>query len=671
MGILRQTGLWKRWLLLVACAVAFCALLAAIHVFRQQASFTATTELLVDPADLVTTSTDGGTGSARPDPSSLDSQVYVMQSRRVLDAIATELDLASDPAFGSQRTSSNRAATAAQNAVAERLRSRLTITRAGKSSVFRITAQHPDGTRAAQIADTAANVYLRQLREARNEETKRTADALAAKANELGESVHKADLALQTFRAENGLVGAEQLGQLADQQLASLNQQLLDARNAEEQQRTIYEQARNLTVGSLEQGTIPEVLQSGAIARLRERFDALQERYSELAIHLGPDHPQMRALDTQMTSVKQTMRTEIDRLRQSLQSSYQRATANTRSLAGQLETLTKASVDSAAVRSRLRQLETEAEAARTPYREAMDRVEEYSRQQSLVTLNSRILTAAVPVETQPPVRTWPLLGAVLLGGLAIGSGLTFLTGLPVSRRLTEQTLVKQTGFPILGRVSSAAQTTRKSSGLARFLRIGRSPRTASPRAANDGIRNVADRLQAAMPTGRRGTVLLIGIGDLNEPRAVAADIVQELIDAGRDILYAPGALKPKVTRLGTEPRQGVMGLADAATEGSAPLADLLKYEHLPSAAKVTAFAGIGRTFSRYDSISHPSNADMVVINACGTPAAKCLPQLVHEADTIVVLMEIGRTSGSDVDDLLETLGYSRDIVLGIVLVEPT
>lgn len=667
---MRQTGLLKRWLLLVACAVAFCALLAAIHVFRQQSSFAATTELLVDPADLATTNTNGGVRSTRPDPSTLDSQIYVLQSRRVLDAIATELDLANDPVFATRSALSDQAPPAMPSAITERLRARLTIARAGKSSVFRITAKHPDGTRAAQIADTAANVYLRQLKEARDEETKRTADALTARVDELGESVRKADLALETFKAENGLVGAEQVGQLADQQLANLNQQLLDARNTEEQQRTIYEQARNLTVGSLEQGTIPEVLQSGAIARLRERFDALQERYSELAIHLGPDHPQMRAIDTQMTSVKQTMRTEIDRLRQSLRSSYQRATANTRSLAGQLEILTKASVDSAAVRSRLRQLETEAEATHAPYREAMDRVEEYRRQQSLVTLNSRILTAAVPVERQPPVRIWPLLGAVLLGGLAIGSGLTFLTRLPVSRRLSEQTLMKQTGFPILGRVSSAMQATRKSSGLSRLLRFGRSTRTASPRAANDGIHDVADRLQAAMPSGRRGTVLLLGIGDIDEPRGVAADVVQALVDAGRDILYAPGALKPKVTRLGTAPRQGVTGLADAATEGSAPLAELLKYEHLASAGKVTAFAGIGRTFSRYDNISHPSNADMVVINACGTPAAKCLPQLVHEADTIVVLMEIGRTTGSDVDDLLETLGYSRDIVLGIVLVEP-
>lgn len=668
---MRQTGLWKRWLLLVACAVAFSALLATIHVFRQQASFAATTELLVDPADLATTNTNGGVRSTRPDPSTLDSQIYVLQSRRVLDAIATELDLANDPVFATRSASLDRAPPAMPSAITERLRARLTIARAGKSSVFRITAEHPDGTRAAQIANTAANVYLRQLKETREEEIKRIADTLIGKANELRESVRKADLAVEAFKTENGLVGTERVGLLIDQQLASLNQQLLDARNAEEQQRTIYEQARNLTVGSLEQGAIPEVLQSGAIARLRERFEALQERHSELAIHLGPDHPQMRAIDTQMASVKQTMRTEIDRLRQSLRSSYQRATANTRSLAGQLEALTKASIDSAAVRSRLRDLETEAEAARASYREAADRADEYGRQQSLVTLNSRILTAAVPVERQSPVRTWPLLGAILLGGLAIGSGLTFLTGLPVSRRLSEQALIKQTGFPILGRVSSAMQATRKSSGLARLLRFGRSTRTTSLRADNDGIHDVTDRLQAAMPSGRRGTVLLLGIGDIDEPRGVAADVVQALVDAGRDILYAPGALKPKVTRLGTAPRQGVTGLADAGSEGSAPLADLLKYEHLASAGKVTAFAGIGRTFSRYDGISHPSNADIVVINACGTPAAKCVPRLVHEADAIVVLMEIDRTTVADVDDLLETLGYSRDIVLGIVLVEST
>ncbi len=652
----------------MACAVALCAIVAAIHILRQRPTFTATTELLVDPNDLATAHIDAAGGATRPDPSSLDSQTYVMQSRQVLDRIAAEIDLRKDPVFAPPQGSS-RDTSAGDAQIAERLKAHLAIARVGRSSVFRITASHPDGKRAEKIADTAADIYLRQLKEAREEAARRIAGTLTGKAEQLREGVRKAELAVETFKAENGLISANQVGLLADQQLASLNQQLLDARNSEEKQRTIYEQARNLTVNLLEQGTIPEVLESGAIVRLRERYETLRERQSELAVHLGPDHPRMRAIDTQMANIRQTMTMELDRLRQSLRSSYQRATANTRTLAEKLETLTRASVDNGTVRSRLRQLETEAEAARSLYKEATSRAEEYARQQSLATLNSRILTSATPVEGYAPVGLLPLLGAILLGGFVIGSCLTWLGGLFSARRLSEEALMKRSGFPVLARIPSGLGRTRKSPGLAQLLGFRRTGRKVPVEVSGDGVSEVANRLQAAMPGGHRGTVVFYSVGNVDHASGVAADIVQALIDAGHDILYAPGALKPKATRFNSTARLGLTGLADAGTEGSAPFADLLKYEHLAAIGTTAPLAGRSRRFSSHGDIAHPSNADIVAINACGTPAAKYLPQLVQKADAILLFMEIGRTNAPDIDDLLERLGYSRDIVLGIVLVE--
>ncbi len=652
----------------MACAVALCAIVAAIHILRQRPTFTATTELLVDPNDLATARIDAAGGATRPYPSSLDSQAYVMQSRQVLDRIAAELDLRKDPVFAPPQGSS-RDTSDGEAQIAERLKAHLAIERVGRSSVFRITTSHPDGKRAEKIADTAAVIYLRQLKEAREEAARRIAGTLTEKAEQLREGVRRTELAVETFKAENGLISADQVGLLADQQLASLNQQLLDARNTEEKQRTIYEQARNLTLDLLEQGTIPEVLESGAIARLRERYETLREKQSELAVHLGPDHPRMRAIDTQMANIRQTMTMELDRLRQSLRSSYQRATANTRTLAEKLETLTRASVDNGTARSRLRQLETEAEAARSLYKEAASRAEEYARQQSLATLNSRILTSAAPVEGYAPVGLLPLLGAILLGGFVIGSCLTWLGGLFSARRLSEEALMKRSGFPVLARIPSGLGRTRKSPGLAQLLGFRRSGRKVPVEVSGDGVSDVAKRLQAAMPGGHRGTIVFYSVGDVDHASGVAADIVQALVDAGHDILYAPGALKPKATRFNSTARLGLTGLADAGTEGSAPFADLLKYEHLAAIGTTAPLAGRSRRFSNHGDIAHPSNADIVAINACGTPAAKYLPQLVQKADAILLFMEIGRTNAPDIDDLLERLGYSRDIVLGIVLVE--
>ena len=174
--------------------------------------------------------------------------------------------------------------------------------------------------------------------------------------------VLKAELAVEKFKSENGLVSTGEQGLVIDQQVQGINDQLIAARGVEEQQQTIYEQAKNLTMSAIEAGAIPEVLQSTSIGLLRDRYAELLDKRTQLATNLGTNHPQLRAINSQVTNMQQAIEAELARVRQSMRVNYERAAANTKALTDRLQNLTKTSFDSSAAQIKMRQLESEADA---------------------------------------------------------------------------------------------------------------------------------------------------------------------------------------------------------------------------------------------------------------------------------------------------------------------
>ena len=90
-GILR-----KRWLYIVVTAL-LCAGLAAAYVAVRKPVYLATTNILIDPQGLAATPPDPNqlrTGGQ--DEGVLESQLFVLQSRELLNQVVDELDLRED-----------------------------------------------------------------------------------------------------------------------------------------------------------------------------------------------------------------------------------------------------------------------------------------------------------------------------------------------------------------------------------------------------------------------------------------------------------------------------------------------------------------------------------------------------------------------------------------------
>ncbi|MCK8675789.1 hypothetical protein M1M07_32460, partial [Rhodococcus sp. HM1] len=142
---------------------------------------------------------------------------------------------------------------------------------------------------------------------------------------------------------------------------------------------------------------------SSAVDRLRGQYAELAAKEADLRTNLGERHPYIAAVRTQMQDVRRLIDAELNRIAGAAETEYQRAQANEKSLAADLERLQRQSAVTAQSSVQLREMEREVEAARTVYNTFLVRTREIKEQSGIDSSNARIITSARP----PQDASWP------------------------------------------------------------------------------------------------------------------------------------------------------------------------------------------------------------------------------------------------------------------------
>ncbi|MCF1436379.1 hypothetical protein GOZ97_21360 [Agrobacterium vitis] len=712
----------RRWYFLAFFAVLFAGL-ALLYALSLKPVYVSSTQILLDPRGLSATSSDSRQPAAavQSDPASLDSQIYVVLSSAVLGEVVNRLDLTKDPYLYAGKPGSAASPAEVMAATIGGLVRHVKVEREGQSFIMSITVEHRIAKTAADIANMIATVYLKQVDEARSDAARRASAAFQAQASELRDRVLKAERAVEEFRSANGLASTGVTGLVIDQQLAGLNQQLIAARGAEEQQQAIYQQTRNLTVAAVENGNIPEAVQSTTVGLLRDRYVQLQDRQAEASANLGGNHPQLKAINSQVASMRQAIQQELDRVRQSMKLSYDRAVANRKALETQLQSLTKTSFDSGARQITLRQLESEAEAIRTIYKAFLNRAEELSQEQTISINNSRVITEAVVTAKSVTTLKVMILAAAILFGLAFGSTLAVVLEL-LSRKNVDAThqdriapqasliapadaaphptKAEAPSVPPARQIALIADATepkkRRSRNPFGFITaFGRrlvsplvpanTPQPAAGGAWSHAIASTAGFLIECGEGYAYLTVLFVAAG---RPVASAfiGDVAQKLADRDRGVLLANGTMLDHRLAIRSHRKTNARpSLAQALQQPDledAPLSHILRYERIalphnqPARPAAGASASSGRpTYSRFVEQSLQAETDFTLINACGAGfnasgvgGEQHLTALAAEADVILVLTT-AQDEAAALDELLTRLGEDAERVVGRIIAE--
>lgn len=435
----------QRWRTIALTTLLVCGALLAFALLTTPL-YTASTQILIDPRDrrvLQTEVTSTGLGG---DTALVESQVRLITSDAILRRVVVELQLAADAEF-------NRDAASDPDPMArvvERLGRRVSVRRADRTYIIDVRATSRDAYKAARIANAVAAAYLADQAEAAQTTTRRATSALTSRLDELRENLRRAEQAAQDFRRSNNIVGT-QGATVTEQQLSEINQRLVLARaRAAEAQARVDAVTRVMgRNGAVDPGSISDALASNVVTALRAQFAEISRRESELANQLGPRHPTVLDVRSQLTNIRRLIGEEIGRIAESARTDLSVARAAEQSLQRDLDRLQQRTLETNQSQIRLRELEREVDAARQLYEAFLTRSLQTSEQERMDLVNARIIApAAVPDRPSFPPRLI-LLAAGLVGGLGLGVAGAFLREHLDDRLRTPGDVRRRFGLPTL------------------------------------------------------------------------------------------------------------------------------------------------------------------------------------------------------------------------------
>lgn len=435
-------SLARNWLRLLLVALAVTGL-AFVLASLATPHYRAETRLLIETRESVFTRPDGSGENERPmlDEEGVTSQVEVIGSTDILKQVAKQLDLASRPEFDAAEEMStiSRFLVIAglkadpnemppEERVLKAFREQLTIYRVEKSRVIVIQFSSSDPKLAAEVPNAIADAYLAFQRTSKLESSTEATDWLKPEIADLNQRVKDAEARVASFRSQSDLLIGQNNSALATQQLSELSSELSRVRAnrsaAEATAQSVRQALKN--GGSID--AVPEVLSSGLIQRLRERQIQLRTDIADLSTTLLPNHPRIKALNSQLADLNVQIRAQAEKVLAGLVNEAASADLREKQLVADLNRLKVESGRVSEEEVELRALEREAAAQRALLESYLTRYREASSRQdrNYLPVDARVFSRAiVPSESYFP-KVMPIVGAAFVGSLLLMAIFTLL-----------------------------------------------------------------------------------------------------------------------------------------------------------------------------------------------------------------------------------------------------
>ena len=423
---------WKR-ILFVAFAVTALALTLA---WLATPLYRAETRISIEPRESPYTqsSTSGEGGRPFFDDVGVASQVEMVQSNRLLKQVALDLDLARLPEFDEAAGMSTLSRLLIivglksdpneippEERVLKAFRERLNVYRVEGARIIVIQMSSQDPKLAAAIPDALAAAYIADQAAAKLQSNSDATRYLGPEIANLSRSVKEAEARVANFRAQSDLLIGQNNSVLATQQLSELSTELSRVRANRGAAEANAASVRAVLDSGASLDSLPEVLSSALIQRLRERQVQLKADIADLSTTLLDNHPRIRALRAQLDDLDRQIGTEAENVLKGLSAEADAAKLREQQLIADLNGLKAESARAGEEEVELRALEREANAQRellesylTRYREASSRGDG-----NYLPVDARIFSDAdVPTEAYYP-KTLPIAGAAFIGSLLV------------------------------------------------------------------------------------------------------------------------------------------------------------------------------------------------------------------------------------------------------------
>ncbi|WP_137929906.1 GumC family protein [Mesorhizobium comanense] len=430
---------WLRILIAVLVVTGLAFALASLATKHYKAS----TQVEIVPRESVYTRPAGNNDGDKPilDEQGVATQVQIISSNEILKQVAQKLGLSRLHEFDETINMSSISRVLillglktdpmdvpADERVLKKMREKLNVYGVEKTRIIAIEFSSEDPKLAAAVPDAIAAAYIAGQGAAKRESNSAAADFLAPEIADLSKQVKEAEAKVAAYRAQSDLLIGGNNSVLATQQLAELTTELSRVRANRAAAEGTADNVRKALQNGGSLDSLPEVLSSDLIQRLRERQVELRANIADMSTTLLDNHPRIRAAKSQLADLDAQIRSEAQKIMKGLAMQADAAKARESQLVADVNTLKAASAQAGEQQVDLDALQRDAAAKRqqlelylTNYREAASR-----QDRNYVPVDARVVSAAsVPSEPYFP-KIGPIVGAAAAASLLLTAVFTLL-----------------------------------------------------------------------------------------------------------------------------------------------------------------------------------------------------------------------------------------------------
>ena len=439
---------------------AFLTLLVTVVVFMMTPIYSSTVTILVEQTKAKMLSIDEVYSGVSSDQAHYQTQVEMLQSNALMEAVVDKLNLTAHPLFNDADKKSmfsflgvgSSKPTDAQRrkGIAEHLSKQVQVEGSKKSQLIKITVSSSDAQFAATLANTIADVYVDLDLEARYKMTQKATGWMNVRLIALKDNLDKSEQVLQKYREEHNIISSTslELGGAASQLGANLGN-LATAKMARAQAQANLDQVRK---AKGREESLPMIQRNPLVMGLMGSVTERERLVATLSNRYGNDHPKLIQAQADLTKAKEDLRLQVADVVSGLEREYELARNNENILAGAVSEAKQSIQGSNRKEFELLGLERDVKTNRELYDMFMSQLKGTSAVSDMQSVVARVVDPAIANNTpiKPKKQMIVMLAFVL--SLMLGVAVAFLLEhLDTSVRSAEDAENKL-GLPMLAAV---------------------------------------------------------------------------------------------------------------------------------------------------------------------------------------------------------------------------
>ncbi len=455
-GIIRRKKFSIVFLWVVLSALTF----AAVGTVRP--TFLSTASVLVQERSMGVTDVPTGTGMIATDTVAVRTQADILRSNDLARSVVRRLDLIDTPEFaltvdggwqqwlvsmlrpyapselfeflGLDKVTHPPTLEERESFATALLLDRTSIANDGRSYVIDIKVKlaaendqqaHRVAVLASDIANAYADEYAQFTGKIKADAVKQANGFFDDRIAALRTKMLNAERDVQNYRAASGLIEdrAASTGgaavTLASQRMAQLNADLSTAITERTNAEAKLQQVMLAVAGSRDLRSVPEIVSSPLIQRLREQQITLSAHEAALALTRGSGNPELMAVRGSEREVATQLAAETNKIANSLRSIADAAHARETALRGQLAELRTQVGSEGHLEIKLLEQQSQADIAKAMYTKYLTRYEETANQLDVREPDALIVSRATPPLQAAPPSKKQLMMAGITASLAL------------------------------------------------------------------------------------------------------------------------------------------------------------------------------------------------------------------------------------------------------------